>query len=674
MNNELKKKLEEVKKSVLIYDIETSANYPDTGEKIDINSNFDDYVKFAKVKWIGMYSYKLDEYIEVEPYGCEDTIKQYIAMHSFITGFNSEAFDTPIMYNNNLMPKGYIKQIDIQQILGTDKFRGHKDRGKLMGYKFKKNSLKTMAETMKLETQKGGIDYNIFFQEKYTPNERIEIEKYLKADVKATKQMFDKLWDFWLPFADFLIDDDVLNLTWIKSSIASLTYRAACKVIGEEATYGDKSDDPKEEMGGRVIQPKYEESRNVWYLDFASLYPHINAMFNLFAEFDISNDHNLHPSNIWHGNDLFDVKGYYDISEQHLLSKDIIEKMKIRQHLKITDPTNSLQYAIKIWLNSLYGAARSPIFEKIHTPNIGWDTCWLGQQINHLTEDMMKEFGFETIAGDTDSIFVIAKDKNNSNEKYVKECLKKVVDKIKENVPFPAETFNIDIEEHCDYVMWPFSNQTIEWDGDGAKLADFLKEHTNLTDDERVAITQFNIENTKIGHNVKNLKNRLIKVRKGKKKNYCYIYNNKDGNKALKLAGLPIKKDNATILGPKIFKEHLELQILENMSAKFPKEYINNLLQTELNKKDGLSLLAREYKVKPISSYKNESQIQAQISLGYFNGQDGTINLIKNKVCGKAGKTAKYCTVEEAIENKLTLQELDLEKVQNELAPFIDTY
>ena len=83
-------------------------------------------------------------------------------------------------------------------------------------------------------------------------------------------------------------------------------------------------------------------------------------------------------------------------------------------------------------------------------------------------------------------------------------------------------------------------------------------------------------------------------------------------------------------------------------------------------------MLAVEYRVKSFDTYKKVSQIQAQISKGYFNGQEGIISLIKNKSVGKAGLGTKYCTVEEAIANNLTMEDIDLEKIYNELNPFIE--
>jgi DNA polymerase elongation subunit (family B) len=651
--------IEEMRDNSLVIDIETSSHDPKTGEAIDIRTRFEDYVKYAICKWIGMYSYKNDEVIMLDYTQIKEKkeiIQQYIKDHDIIIGFNIEEFDLPIMFNNDLMPKGKkFNVVDNLIILGASTFQRHdglpfKNRGALMGYKFKRNSLKFMAEAMELQTQKGDIDYTVFHQNSWTPEEKEEIKKYLKSDVLATKQMFDKLWNFWSPFTQFISEENVKNLSWIKSSIASLTYKAACHTLGVEETYGEKSDKPKEEMGGRVIEPKYEEARNVWYVDFASLYPHIFCQFNLFEEIPEKELYNLNPYvDLWHGNDLFTVKGYYDIMEQHPLAEHVQKLLIERARLKKEDPDNPKIYAIKIFLNSLYGAVRSEIFEQIHTPNAGWDCCWLGQQIQEYTEKRMKDFGFETIAGDTDSIFVVMrkteiKNKNHllhgspnedyTEREYLKDCLLTIVYDIKANVPFPAKTFNIDIEDYIDYIMYPFSLQPIK--------------------DE-------------FGNNLKNEKNRLIKQLKGKKKNYVYIANDK-----VKIKGLSIIKDNSTPIGRAILKEKLKPMILSQKTAKFSKELIENIVKDYLSQPNALNLLAVEYKVKPFSSYKKDSQIQAQISKGYFEGQAGVISLIKNKKYGKAGKTAKYCTIDEAKENNLKIEELDLTKLKNELEPFLE--
>jgi len=628
--------LKNLKTDVLVFDIETSAFYSD-GSEINIRTNFDEYVDRAVVKWFGAYSYKTNQSYYINCCQEPEKAKKLLDSHKILVGFNSEEFDYPIVVNN-----GYTNlnirylNVDCMQILGPNnkinrKGYAFKNRGPLMKYAFKNTSLKHIAEVMKLECQKGDIDYKIFAKNNWDEVETKEIIKYLHNDVMATKQMFDKLWTFWLPFTKLIPEQSVADLSWIRSSISSLTYKAACSSINVKPTYGETAS-RKEEMGGRVIEPKYEEKRSVWYVDFASLYPHIFCMFNLFNEQPES-------KNTWHGNDLFKVKGHYDVLNFHPLSKSVKARLKERITLKETEPNSSMIYALKIFLNSLYGIVRSSIFEQVHTPNAGWDCCWLGQQIHKYTEQRMADFGFEIIAGDTDSLFCVTNDESNNTKQYVKMCLATIVSEINENVPFPIDTFKIDIENYLDYIMFPFSEQPVQ-------------------DDE--------------GNNIKK-GNRLVKTLKGKKKNYLYIYE-QDKETKIQLVGLPIMKANATHLGIKIYNEVLKPLILKNISAKFSEQFINNTLTEYLKREEVMKLMAREYKVNSVETYKLESQIQAQISAGYFNGQAGVIELIKNKKIGNAGKGMKYCTVKEALDAKLTADDLDLTKVLNELNPFIGHY
>ena len=635
-NLSIKNDLDAIKKTALVFDIETAAFYPD-GKEVNIK-NFEDYLNLAKVKWFGAYSYKHDKGYLLNTRTDFNKIFDLLFEHDILVGFNSEEFDFPILALNQLIDtqKKYI-QVDIMQILGTATSRNkngyaYKNRANLMDFQLKNNSLRCMAETFKLDYLKGEIDFKIFQKDEWNEEEIKEIKAYLKNDVMATKQLFDKTWDYWIPFAELLDQKNIYNLSWLRNSIASLTYKAACNVLGTEPTYSDKKS-VEEKMGGHVFEPKLEEANCVWYIDFASLYPHVNTMFNLPAEV-IEEEVQNNPS-VWHGNELFKVKGYYDASKWHPLSKYIAEKLKERLYLKETDKNNPMVYTLKILLNGLYGAMRSSIFEKIHTPNCGWDTCWLGQQIQQLTVDMMREFGFEEIYGDTDSVFLLHKEK--VTRKYVVECLDKVIEKIKNNVPFPVDTFKINIENHLEYVMFPFEEQPV--------------------------IDLETGKNKKIG-------NRLVKERKGKKKNYVYIYKDKDVKK-VKLVGLPIIKDNSTDLAMKIYEECLEPLILERNNAKFEASFIQEKINEYLKRPEIMELMSVEYKVNPLSTYKTENQIQAQISKGYFQGEGGVIRLIKNNKVGKAGKGSLYCSIEEAIEAKLTAADLDLEKVNNELAPFI---
>jgi DNA polymerase elongation subunit (family B) len=425
---------------------------------------------------------------------------------------------------------------------------------------------------------------------------------------------------------------DIYNLSWIRSSIASLTYKAACKVLNTEPTYADKTDEVQD-IGGNVILPTKEETYNGYHVDVGSLYPHMFCMANLTAEVNPENVSSKRK--IWHGNEVFQVKGYYDITERHPLATYISEKLKERIHLKETDPKNPFIYTLKIFLNGLYGVIASGIFEKVHTKNAGYDCCYLGQEVQQLMKEMLEQFGFEIIQGDTDALDFIAKEGTENTKEYVQDCLNQITEVIKENFPFPVGTFKINIEYCFDYLMVPFSEEPI------------------------------------VGEDGKNLKkgNRLILERKGKKKNYLVIYKDK-GETIVKLVGLPIIKDNATALGMKIYDDVLKPEIIKNMRAKFSASYIQKVINDYLKKPEIIELLSQEYKVKAANSYKNNC-IQKQISQAYFNGNEGVIRLVKNSKVGKCGQGTKYATIEEATNAKLTSDELDLDKVNQELSPFV---
>lgn len=658
----------------LVVDIETSSFYPN-GKEISIQSDFDNYVKYAQVKWIGMYSFRENKSYTFHWKQDLTQAYQLLANHQVLIGFNIEDFDLPILVNNAYIkdPAQYLI-VDIMVILGNSSFltkKGYpyKNRGTLMDYDFPSNSLRSMAEVMKVETQKGEIDYKIFQKYEWTEEEKKEIIKYLLGDIMSTKQMFDKLWSYWLPFTQFLPPKSIYDLSWIRGSIASVVYKSACHLLGVEPTYSDKVESKtKEKMGGNVIEPVQEESWGVWYLDYASLYPHIMTMFNLFAEVAEGTGGKW----IWHGNKLFQVRGYYDISHPHPLAKLVTDMLAKRLKLKKDDPKNPLVYTYKIFLNGLYGVIRSPIFEQIHVTNGGWDTCWLGQQVQGILIQGMSTFGFSVIAGDTDSGFFIAKEAKYNVEDYVRSCLKEIINHILENVPFKVSTFDVAIEHYIDYIKWPFDFQPVVDDNTRKILIPILKRkevptgYEEKTDGKKkVLIDCKTKEIVRIGRS-------WVEKRKGKKKNYLYIWTDKKGIKNLEVKGLPVIKNNATALGYEIYENVLKKKILEQVHASFSRVEIESIIDGYLKQPNAMELISQEYRVKAANGYKKAGQIQGQISRAYFGGGDGVIRLIKNNIVGKVGKgKTKYCTIAEAIENKLAVNNLELTKLWNELKPFL---
>lgn len=648
INNKIKELLEEV----LVFDIETSS-FDKNGNPISIK-NFDEYVKHAKVKWVGVYSYKYKKEFYYNALTQRSDIISIFAEHKTYVGVNNEAFDTEIMKNNGLITNKYYRQIDLQVVLGNNTHQGHKRRAEYMGVELKpvfidgveygENSMVSLAHHFGVEMLKGDIDYKIFHKNVWNEEETYEIIKYLRNDVLITKQLFDLTVDFWWIFTNWLYDKHIEDWSWIRKSIASLTYISDCKVLGEEPTYKEGKDEP-EEMGGRAIEPIEEELWDVHYLDEASKYPHTFAEFNLFNEVDVSGmsqeeiDEKIRKGELWHGNEKFKVKGYYDIREQGPLEKDIITKLITRFAIKrvlknikdgvlqipipdvlkdiITSQELSkadikllkgLQYAIKILLNSNYGAARSPIFEKIFSPNAGWDCCWIGQQVHEYMQKHFESYGYTIVGGFTDSWFF--KSKPGDTKERIKEIANECMTELKKFMPFPTDSHISDYEMKMDYLLYYYDRD----------------------------------------------KKRYLK------NNYCYISGDK-----VKIVGFPIMKNNATRLSMKLFEEHLKPLGLKNKRLKFEREFIEKLIKEELNK--DISLASITWKVNPFDTYKNPNQIQAQISKIHLDGDGGRVRLIKNTRLGSVGKDDKYCTIDDA--DKLVFDDIVLEKVWKELEPFI---
>lgn len=643
------------KKECLVFDIETSSFYPD-GTPVNIKTQFNDYVAHAVVKWVGAYSYKYEKYYLLNAITQKEIIKKLFSRHKTFVGFNNIQFDMPIMKNNDLCYK-YLRELDMQVILGNNIARGHKNRASYMridlkdvvinGKKYGPNSLMSMAYHFGLDTLKGDIDYKIFYKNEWSEEETKEIKKYLYQDVKVTKELFDRTFDFWFMFSEFVTIDEVNKWKWLNTSIASMTYCSDCKVLGVEPTFGDRGED--EEMGGRAIKPAREETYGAYYEDEASKYPHTFAEFNLFSEIDVSNKNPeavqkaIDQGLLFHGNEKFKVRGYYDIRKQGVLEKDIIEKLKKRfaikkilkdfkktnnrflesvpEILKDVIPTNELtsdvikklqglEYALKLLLNANYGLSRSSVFPQVHSNNCGFDCCWIGQQIHEYVQDFFEERGFRVIGGFTDSWFIDYKEGVSSDEvtRLANECL----DELKQYMPFPADTHVIAFETFIDYILYHYDDKKKEY----------------------------------------------------KKNNYAYISEGK-----VKIVGFPIMKNNATQLSMTIFNKYLAQKGIKQNRLKFPQKEIDGYVRQELQ--NDITLTAVRVKVNEASSYKVEGQLQRQVSIAYFNGGSGTIELIKNKKIGRVGKGDKYCSLEEATTQGLCFEDLVLDKVYNELDPFI---
>jgi DNA polymerase elongation subunit (family B) len=282
--------------------------------------------------------------------------------------------------------------------------------------------------------------------------------------------------------------------------------------------------------GGYVMQPLKEKANNVLYLDFASLYPMLFIHANLFSY----NCECCSQKEKWHGNELFQVKGFYCAKKQgkkEELIKTLFLKRKEYRQIK-----DNREFALKIVLNSTFGVSSRPSFKHLYSKYTASDCTFLARQCIQYTIKKLNENGYNVVYADTDSCFI---ELGNSLKEDCIKLTNNISKKISNSFPFPWEEFNFKLEEEIKYIQ-------------------FFKDENNEL----------------------------------KKKTYLYINKN---NKIVP-KGLDIIKKDCSELSIYIYENFLKNQIIEKCDCLFDKDYINNLIKNTLEKNK--LLLAKSFNIK----------------------------------------------------------------------------
>lgn len=432
-------------KNILVYDIETDSL------KIDE----------AKLKWFGAYSYLHDQYYLMPYKGNEKDVKKLLKEHKVLIGFNNKEFDNPIIVNNFNEDNVFEYKV-ILDLLEMSAPKGGREYGKFrknrlaqMGIKLKNFSLKNIIEALKLNKNigtKGDIDYKIFQKDTWDQNEIIEIKTYLQQDIDLTKALFEWYEEQFSPLKKFLPQKDQDNFLYLKSSLSVLAYNIICNKAGLKPEFGDKPEvKTKSYAGGHHLEPRWDLVRgNIIEVDFTSAYPHAIMMANLHSLVKDENE----PG--WTGDGYYHIEGKYNTKEQgkiELALKDIfIERIKAK---KAGDKAKNLSY--KIIINSHYGTSGNPVFKAIYNRKTASDcTSMVRTWIKKLAQTLEK-YGFTCLYGFTDSIFVLVPPHMNKNHlMYVIE--KRFMKEAKDHVPFPMDTFQMEIEEEIKMIWFVAKN------------------------------------------------------------------------------------------------------------------------------------------------------------------------------------------------------------------------
>jgi len=415
----------------IVFDLETDSKYPEE----------------ANLKWFGAYSYKHKKYFICD-YNDSARISQLMSDHRITIGFNNKTFDNPIMLRMGYDVK-YKIIFDCYRVLWNPETRKPNrlgiiqlEDGTHLDSILKSKKLRDVAKALDIPSAKGDIDYKIFRKDSWTDEEIKEIEHYLFKDIEVTRLIFEFLITYFDPFKKLLPKAEVKKFNHVRSSTGSFAYSAICHAIDKTADYPEFEERKKQNKyeGGYVLEPVREYSENVLYLDFASLYPHIMMMCNLFS---VSSDG-------WNGDGFFETFGTYNNIEWGKTEQVIKNFYDERNRLK--KEKNPLQLAYKIVINTVYGDASKPIFLNLFNPTIAKDTTFIGRQIIKYAIQTFKTNGLNVIAADTDSCFV---EVDNTSKQFVVDIADKITETIKSHVPFPVDTFKFKIDAEIDKIWFP---------------------------------------------------------------------------------------------------------------------------------------------------------------------------------------------------------------------------
>ena len=558
----------------LIYDIETKV----TGNKPDGNKDV--------LRTISMYEIEQDKWY-FYTYKQTREIQTVFNKHRVIIGHNIKVYDNPVLIRAGIRLQYHII-LDTYEII---KKRSNTSSASLSFLMYESKSLSNLAKTLKLEHYKDDdFDYEILKKDEWTEKELEYIKTYNDLDVQVTLELFNYLYKFFEPYKAFLKESDIKNFSWLKSSVGVYTYKVICNFAGIKEEYDDTPH--KKFKGGFVAEPTCNEAHKDCYcLDFASLYPHVMIMCNLFSP--TNNDG-------WNGNNFFKTYGNFRNDKHGKIESALYKMFKLRKEFK--KQGSPKQKALKIVLNTAYGISGNPVFKNVYNYDSARSCTEIAQCCIKYTRKVFEDYGYKFLYTDTDSVYIQDPYKNKKKVLMVKNI---VINNIKSYVPFPVNTFDMDVDYEIEHI-WFFSN------GD------------------------------------KNLKK-------------CYVFVTTD--RELVIKGLPMIKSDGSKIGYHIFNKYMREDVI-NGCIHFDYDKVKYWVKTELE--NNINIVIRQFKVMKTENYKNESQLQAQISKCYGAGKHF---LITNNKFG-VGKGKRYCTIEEFKEQGLTVDDLDLSKMWSELKHF----
>lgn len=174
--------------------------------------------------------------------------------------------------------------------------------------------------------------------------------------------------------------------------------------------------------GAYVIEPKKDFYKNIFVFDFKSLYPSIIMTFNI-DPFTFTNENQ--------SKQLITAPNGANFSREKGILPDLIKQIYLEREIAKKENDDIKSYALKITMNSFYGAIASPK-SRYYNRNIGEAITSFGRKILLKAKAFVEKRGDIVIYGDTDSIFVKINGLDSNNLEEMKRYGKQIETKLNE--------------------------------------------------------------------------------------------------------------------------------------------------------------------------------------------------------------------------------------------------
>jgi DNA polymerase-2 len=243
-----------------------------------------------------------------------------------------------------------------------------------------------------LEEEENSFDDKMNAIKNLARNNPLKLIEYNYKDSYLTTQIIEKLSLLKLMVQRSIITNTPLSK--VKSPIASLDilYLKELHKLKKVAPTNRNFTDSNQIEGAYVINPKRGFYKDIFVLDFQSLYPSIIMTFNI-GPFSHEENGEIEAPN------------GAKFSKKRGILPDLIERVYKERAIAKKEKNDIKSYALKTTMNSFYGAIASPK-SRFYNRDIGGAITSFGRHIIQKAKQYVEERGFKTIYGDTDSVFI----------------------------------------------------------------------------------------------------------------------------------------------------------------------------------------------------------------------------------------------------------------------------